>query len=236
MPLDAILWDYDGTLVNSVPKNINITQSILADIAPHLTGANLPHWLQSESAYHHANHAARNWQDLYQNYYGLSAQETTEAGALWAKYQRSNTTEVRLFEGIASLLHSLTSLPHGVCSQNDASTIWALLKREGVDTPFHSIMGYNDVEGGQQKPHPAGGLQCVEAIFGAKRPRQLMYIGDHQGDVEFARNLNQALGSDCNVIAVTAAYSGATPQRWQQQPDHVADTPQSLLSICQSYL
>ncbi|WP_211227313.1 hypothetical protein [Ferrimonas kyonanensis] len=82
MPLDAILWDYDGTLVNSVPKNINITQSILADIAPHLTGANLPHWLQSESAYHHANHAARNWQDLYQNYYGLSAQETTEAGAL----------------------------------------------------------------------------------------------------------------------------------------------------------
>ena len=25
MKLDAILWDYDGTLVNSVPKNIDIT-------------------------------------------------------------------------------------------------------------------------------------------------------------------------------------------------------------------
>ncbi|MFA0006000.1 HAD family hydrolase, partial [Vibrio splendidus] len=29
MKLDAILWDYDGTLVNSVPKNIAITKDII---------------------------------------------------------------------------------------------------------------------------------------------------------------------------------------------------------------
>ena len=30
MKLDAVLWDYDGTLVNSVPKNIDITKTILS--------------------------------------------------------------------------------------------------------------------------------------------------------------------------------------------------------------
>ncbi len=40
--LDAVLWDYDGTMVNSVPKNINITKEILSTVAPRLTGANLP--------------------------------------------------------------------------------------------------------------------------------------------------------------------------------------------------
>ena len=62
MKLDAVLWDYDGTLVNSVPKNINITKAILSIVAPHLTGDNLPEHLQNESSYHAANHAAENWQ------------------------------------------------------------------------------------------------------------------------------------------------------------------------------
>lgn len=59
MKLDAILWDYDGTLVNSVPKNIDITKAILAIVAPHLTGDNLPKYLHSEANYHYANHAAK---------------------------------------------------------------------------------------------------------------------------------------------------------------------------------
>jgi len=33
MNIGAILWGYDGTLVNSVPKNINITKQILSEVA-----------------------------------------------------------------------------------------------------------------------------------------------------------------------------------------------------------
>lgn len=82
MKLDAILWDYDGTLVNSVPKNIDITKNILAEVAPHLTGDNLPRYLRSEADYHYANHAAKNWQALYVYYYGLSQAEMLQAGSL----------------------------------------------------------------------------------------------------------------------------------------------------------
>ncbi len=72
MKLDAILWDYDGTIVNSVPKNIDITKSILSVVAPHLTGDSLPKYLLSEANYQVANHQAQNWQDLYVNFYGLT--------------------------------------------------------------------------------------------------------------------------------------------------------------------
>ena len=63
MKINAILWDYDGTLVNSVPKNIDITIQILSEVAPRLTGGNLPEYLKSEESYHVANHQSNNWQD-----------------------------------------------------------------------------------------------------------------------------------------------------------------------------
>ena len=48
IPVDAILWDFDGTLANSAAKNIAITRQILSRVAPRLTGENLPTPLASE--------------------------------------------------------------------------------------------------------------------------------------------------------------------------------------------
>ena len=76
MFVDAVLWDFDGTLVNSAPKNIAITKEILEVIVPHLSGDNLPRWLHSQHDYHVANHLAANWRELYIDYYGLTAEET----------------------------------------------------------------------------------------------------------------------------------------------------------------
>ncbi len=121
MKLDAILWDYDGTLVNSVPKNIDITKAILSIVAPHLTGDNLPKYLHSEANYHYANHAAKNWQELYVDYYGMSHDEMLKAGGLWAEHQEKNQTPVTLFEGIDGVIKEFAQLPHGICSQNSQS-------------------------------------------------------------------------------------------------------------------
>ena len=54
MTIDAIVWDYDGTLVNSAAKNISITKDILGEVAPGLSGSGLPGYLKSESCYHQA--------------------------------------------------------------------------------------------------------------------------------------------------------------------------------------
>ncbi|MFQ2071067.1 hypothetical protein ACK35S_18725 [Aeromonas veronii] len=49
--------------------------------------------------------------------------------------------------------------------------------------------------------------------------------------MQFARHLQAALGEQCRVILVAAAYSRATPERWEHQPDHIARDVEDLLPI-----
>jgi phosphoglycolate phosphatase-like HAD superfamily hydrolase len=127
MKIDAMLWDFDGTLVNSAPKNISITKDILSEVAPRLSGNKLPEQLRSESRYHEANHAAENRRDLYIRFLGLTPEETDLAGSLWSKHQRHNTTPVALFDGIIDAIHMFAHIPHGICSQNSAANILSVL-------------------------------------------------------------------------------------------------------------
>lgn len=235
MKLQAILWDYDGTLVNSVPKNIAITKSILSIVAPHLTGDKLPKYLLSESAYHEANHGAKNWQALYRNYYGLTENEMLEAGALWAEHQENNQTQVRLFDGIDKVIEQFSYLPHGICSQNSRLNIWNVLKKNRVDGPFQAVVGYDDLDSNSQKPHPFGGIKCLTDIFDEAINKLVLYVGDHEADVKFAKNVEQALGGGSRVISVAAAYSGANPENWSVEPDHVASSVSELKGIFDKY-
>lgn len=235
MKLEAVLWDYDGTLVNSVPKNIDITKSILSIVAPHLTGDNLPKYLLSESLYHEANHAAKNWQVLYRDYYGLSESEMHQAGSMWAEHQESNKTDVYLFDGIVNIIKEFSDLPHGICSQNSQQNIWNVLKQNKIDKPFDAVVGYDDVASDVQKPHPFAGIKCLTDIFGHAADKLVMYIGDHEADVKFARNIQDALGYGSKVISVTAAYSGANPKAWSIKPDYVASCVSDLKGIIEKY-
>ena len=236
MKLDAILWDYDGTLVNSVPKNIDITINILSIVTPQLTGEKLPIYLKSESAYNEANHSASNWQELYQRFYGLTQEETLLAGSLWAEHQESNNTPVDLFTGIKGVIESLSMFPHGICSQNSSSNIWKVLIDAGIHNTFKSVIGYSDVEQNTQKPSPDAGIKCLSEMFADISNKTVMYIGDHEADVQFARNLNNTLSGNAKVISVAAAYSGAIPDKWYSQPDYIIKCPNELLNICSVYV
>ncbi|TPN82898.1 HAD family hydrolase [Aquimarina algicola] len=234
MEIDAILWDYDGTLVNSVPKNIDITKQILAEVAPRLTGKNLPEYLKSERSYHIANHDSKNWQDLYVNYYGMTTSEMLDAGALWTEYQLQNTTPVELFEGIKETMNHVT-LPQGICSQNSSQNILRVLKKNGLGHKFQAIVGYDDIPNNVQKPNSFGGIKCLEQLFEDIYKKTIIYVGDHEGDVEFARNLNSELGKKNNVIAVIANYSGANTQNWNFKPDFEIKKPTELINILNNY-
>ena len=235
MKLDAILWDYDGTLVDSVPKNIDITKKILSIVAPHLTGHNLPIYLQSESAYNEANHSARNWQELYQKFYGLTEKETLVAGNLWTEHQVNNSTPVKIYSGIKYVIKSLSSLPHGICSQNSASNIRKVLKEAKIHRAFRSIIGYSDVDSNAQKPRADSGIRCLSEIFNDISDKTVFYIGDHEADVQFARNLEEKLGGNSSVVSVAVTYSGSAPDKWHHQPDYILKSPESLLEICNLY-
>lgn len=225
----AILWDYDGTLVNSVPKNIAITKEILEVAAPRLSGGNLPHWLSNEEEYHIANHRSKNWQDLYLNYYGMTEDEMKYAGSLWTEFQLKNTTPVGLFPGIASFVKQL-EMPQGICSQNASENIRAVLKANGILEKFNAVIGYNDISHHEQKPFPASGIKCLENIFGEAMHKTIWYIGDHEGDVQFARNLAAELHNSNTVVSVIVTYSGADTSNWNFKPDIQVSSLTELLS------
>lgn len=234
MRIDAILWDYDGTLVNSVPKNIDITKQILSVVAPRLSGQNMPQALKSEKAYHLANHQAKNWQILYKDYYGLTEEEMLEAGTMWTEYQLKNLTPVELFSGIEHTLNQI-QLPQGICSQNSSENINQVLEKNNLAHKINSIVGYDDIPSNAQKPSPIGGIKCLEEIFDTVIDKKIIYIGDHEGDVEFARNIEKKLSANSQVISIIAKYSGANTRLWTYKPDFEIETPTDLLNILINY-
>ena len=184
--IDAILWDYDGTLVNSAPKNISVTKEILSEVAPHLSGSGLPEHLKSEAKYHHANHTAENWREMYTRFFGLTHEEANLAGSLWGKHQRLNTTPVAIFDGIIDVIRTFAHIPHGICSQNSSANIQALLDVKFIPSYFKFVVGYEDVPFDRQKPASNAGLMCLERLFGEVKNQTLLVIGDHEADVMFA--------------------------------------------------
>lgn len=228
--VDAVLWDFDGTLANSAAKNIAITKQILARVAPHLTGNNLPRCLQSEADYHVANHGADHWRDLYRDYFGMNTLEIEAAGPLWESYQMLNGTAVTLFEGVTDTVNQLSHLPQGICSANASGHIRQILDQFGIASAFRSIIGYEDLPVDQQKPAPDGGMKCLKDIFGDTQGKTILYVGDHVADVMFARGMRERLDPSNTVISVAVTYSGANPGSWKEQPDEVFETPSDLLA------
>jgi len=230
MKIDAILWDYDGTLVNSVPKNMDITKQILSVVAPRLTGINLPKSLRSAQDYHIANHQAKNWQDLYVNYYGMTENEMRNAGTLWTEYQLKNNTPVKLFAEIKETVNQI-NLPQGICSQNSSENILQVLNKYEIAHKFNSIIGYDDIPSNKQKPSPYSGIKCLNQLFKRLNNKTIIYIGDHEGDVEFARNIEKELLNDNKVISILVKYSGANPSSWKYKPDFELESPNDLLEV-----
>lgn len=230
MKIDAILWDYDGTIVNSAPKNMEITKEILGKMVPRLSGKSLPAWLKTEKNYHFANHASENWQDLYVNFYGLTEKEMLNAGKLWTEYQLKNTTPVKIFPGIYETVKQI-KFPQGICSQNSALNIQQVLKENHLLDKFRAIVGYDDIPSDAQKPNPLSGIICLKQLLNETAGKTIFYIGDHEGDIAFARNIEKELVHQTKVIAILAKYSGANSEKWKYKPDFEIEDPSALLNL-----
>jgi len=230
MKVDAILWDYDGTLVNSVPKNIDVTKQIISIVAPRLSGKNLPIYLRTEKDYHIANHQSKNWQDLYINFYGMTEKEMLAAGTLWTEQQLKNNTPVELFSEIEETINRI-NLPQGICSQNSSKNIFQVLEKYKLSDKFHSIIGYDDIPTDKQKPSSFSGIKCLNQIFKPLKDKTVIYIGDHEGDVEFAKNIKKEIQNNNRVISIIVKYSGAKTNLWKHKPDFELDSPIDLLKI-----
>ncbi|HCA78695.1 MAG TPA: HAD family hydrolase, partial [Bacteroidetes bacterium] len=74
----AIIWDYDGTLVDTRVKNFEVTKRLMH----RLLGARSGEFpaLRRLDQYVQATRTAENWRALYRNEFGMTEGEIDEAG------------------------------------------------------------------------------------------------------------------------------------------------------------
>ena len=233
--INAIVWDYDGTLVDSREKNLNVTRKIVERVAG-LESARFPA-LQTVESYMQNNRAMRNWRDLYTKTFGLTEEQTDEAGKLWSEYQLNDATPTALFEGMRDTLVALQHFFHGIVSQNSHGAISRVLSANQLDHIFRSIIGYEEVDLRRQKPDPTGLLICIEALTQWKHG-DVLYVGDHETDMECVVNTNRVLKEqerEIRVISVGVSYSSERDfPGWNSKPDYEAKTVADLITIVKS--
>ena len=156
-----------------------------------------------------------------------------QAGALWTAYQLKNQTPVELFPGVKHTIDQI-HLPQGICSQNSSENIRQVLTRHKLLKKFNAIIGYDDIPATAQKPSPISGIKCIANIFGNTANKTIIYIGDHEGDVQFARNIENETGQCNTVISIVVTYSGADTRSWTFKPDYEISSPAELLNIISS--
>ncbi len=217
----AVLWDYDGTLVDTMHKNLVVTKIIIREI----TGKDPLSFpaLTSLSNYEQANFRALNWREMYQNEYVLNETQTDQAGRLWTKYQTEDTTPCPVYAGVEETLSSLNGFPQGIFSQNSKKNIQETLEENGMSQFFDSIIGYEEVTFANQKPSPFGLFLSIKALTDNK-PGTVFFIGDLETDILCAQNAHRKFrqnGADIAVVSVAIHHqNGELINGWQTKPDY----------------
>lgn len=229
MKISGVIWDYDGTLVDSRMKNLRVTKAIISEITSDLD-IDLSA-LSSLENYEKANIKSSNWRDLYRNEFGLDEKQIDDAGRLWTKFQLSDKTDVDLFEGISLIVPKLNEYPQGIVSQNSSDNIKRNLGRFDLAKYFNHVIGYEEVDLTKQKPNPEGLLICISEIADLRENDSVIYIGDHFTDMQCAHHANDRMNRNAVISILLNHNKSNLTDGWDHKPDYVADHPKDILEI-----
>ena len=233
--VQAVIWDYDGTLVDTRRKNLQVTRALL----PAVSGRAVESFpgLASLEAYEAADRQAANWRELYGRVLGLSDRQVDEAGRLWTYYQLRDRTPAPFFGGIAEALARLDGMPQAIFSQNSRPVIEQAVATAGLSHYFGLVVGYEEVAFVKQKPAPDGLLTCLSEL-GIDRG-VVFYIGDHDTDIACARRASAAMaqnGVDSQVVAIGAEFGRQGRSDWAEAPDYAAGSPVKVAELVESFI
>ena len=218
MTLKAVLFDLDGTLLDTAPDFVVTLNQLLAEERRPPLPADRIRATVSNGARALVTlgfqlvEADRDFERLRQR--------------LLAIYQGNLAVDTRPFNGIPALLQHCSE--HGlawgvVTNKPDAYTrplLEALALRPGVTIcPDHVR---------QTKPHPEPLLLACEQLGCASA--EAIYIGDHQRDIECGRRAGTA------TIAAAYGYLAEAAEAGQWDADHIAHGAEELWPIIETYL
>ena len=177
--MDAIVFDWDGTLIDSLPAVFDANLKVLAEYGVAF----------DEDRYRAAY--TPDWRVMYQRL-GLPDDALEPAGARWLElYREADSAE--LMPGAASSLRRLADAGFvlGLVTAGDREVVEGQMLRLGVAglIPIR-VFGNDDVAA---KPHPEPLLRALGQLERADRAHLARYVGDVPDDMRMARAVG-ALG------------------------------------------
>lgn len=179
-PVEAVLFDWDGTLADTVALVTAATNEVLIaagfreidEVAVH-DGMRFP---TAERMVHHMGRRESDPQ--------TSALARRLADEFYDAAERLGHLHVRLFPDVRKMLDSFAAagLPMGLVTNNRGTTVRRLLAHLGLMGHFPVVVAEEDVS--QPKPHPEGVLAAGAAL--GVRVRHTVYVGDSLTDEQAA--------------------------------------------------
>ena len=222
MNFEALVFDLDGTLIDSVPDVAVALNKVLA-------GAGRSQ-LSVEQVRGFVGHGA--WAML-DGVFALTGEALSAAGALdnavadyLGHYRAEPAALTKIYPGVGEVLERLGSggdIKMGICSNKPYEMVVVVLEALGLDKYFCGCTGGDNVA----HPKPDGRhLSATLAEMDAARARTI-YVGDSQTDVD------AALDAGLPVVAVTYGYHRFDPSA--AKPDVFIDNfsalPETLLRM-----
>jgi len=179
--LPTILWDMDGTLVDSVPL---IVESFRHTVREH-TGLTLPDEVFIAGIGMPLSEQLKT--------FSRDASECDSMREMYSRYYVQNASRVRPFDGVEALLTRLKiqGFRQGIVTSKSRAGLDRVLKQFSWDDLFDVTVGADEVTRG--KPHPEPILLALEQL-GVKASEAWM-IGDSPHDLEAGRAAGARIGA-----------------------------------------
>lgn len=171
----AVIFDWDGTLVNTIPllfRSHNHVRKIL----------NVPLWSMAE--YRQVIH--RSTRDVYPELYGPDSQRAIDL--LYSFYNDNHLAHLELFTGAREVIEFLASstMPIAVVSNKKQQYLEREIEHLGWQGYFQETIGAGTAE--RDKPHADPLLLALVRMGLAPSEQDILYVGDTRTDLETSAN------------------------------------------------
>jgi phosphoglycolate phosphatase len=213
MSVRAVLYDHDGTLVDSLPMVIAATNRVLVanghPAAPPDQVVAAMVLATAPRMGHHARSADPRQQERL-------------AAEFYAAARELGPTHARAYPGIPAVVATIAArgLGQGVVSNNEGAVVRIIMRHLGLARHFAALFGEEDVAA--PKPDPRGILKAAEAL--GVGCGDCVFVGDSENDCDAAR------AAGVRAIGVTW---GIHPRARMERLgfDALIDRPEELLSL-----
>ncbi|WP_392561004.1 phosphoglycolate phosphatase [Orbus sturtevantii] len=213
--IQAIAFDLDGTLVDSLPGLSLAIQRMLAELSlPTVSNEQVKNWI--------GNGIDVMIKRTF-NCVGASDSLFEQAKLLFNRHYEQVIDEgTKVFPNVISTLDTLqkNNYPMALVTNKPAQFLPTLLQTLKLDSYFSLVLGGGDVV--KLKPHPTP-LYQVMATFGLYHD-QLLFIGDSKNDISAAKN------AQCLTVGLTYGYNYGEPIA-TSEPDYIFDHFESILTL-----